>query len=116
MLTNTRTRKSSAGFTLVELMVVLAIISILAATVLFGLAGVQTTANNSRTKAQILRIHELMAERMESYETRRVSLLPLSAAPAVWFNDPTLRPLRRMIGMRELMRWRCLIVLVILIQ
>ena len=90
------------GFTLVELLVVLVIISILATTVLFGISGVQTNAREQRTKAQIARIHDLIAEKWESYETRRVTL-GLLPDPSIWFANDI--GLRRLIGLREIIRW-----------
>ncbi len=94
---------AALGFTLVELLVVLTIISLLATTVLFGLSGVQTNAREQRTKAQIARIHELIAEKWESYETRRISIRPgFGWTQAAW-NPPTPR-VDRLIGLRDLMR------------
>ena len=68
-----RPNENRQAFTLVELMVSITIIVILATTVLYGMAGVQNTAKAARTKSQIARIHELIAEKWESYETRRIS-------------------------------------------
>ena len=95
-------KKSHSGFTLVELLVVLTIISLLAATILFGISGVQTTARTQRTKAQIARIHELLAERWESYENRRISIPPGAGVTASW-TVPNPR-IDRLVGLRELVR------------
>lgn len=70
----TTSRSRVRGFTLVELLASISIIVILAAMVLVGLAGVQKTAREHRTRAQILRLHTLISERMESYETRRMPI------------------------------------------
>ncbi len=61
--TTTRT-----AFTLVELLVSITILTILASIVLYGMAGMQNLAKIQRTKAQIAKIHELLAEKWESLE------------------------------------------------
>ena len=96
-------RVSRCAFTLTELLVSITIIVILAATLLFGMAGVQNTAKVQRTKSQIARIHEMLAERWESYETRRVQF---SSDPRLRYPDGTPYPpqLNRLIVHRELMR------------
>lgn len=58
------------GFTLTELMVSIVIIAILASVTLYAMASVQTLAKEQRSKAQISKIHELIAERWQSYEER----------------------------------------------
>ena len=88
-------KRGYQGFTLVELMVSITIIVVLATTVLFGMAGVQNTAKAARTRSQIARIHEIIAEKWESYETRRLQFV------AVPPGDPQLIRLR---ALRELIR------------
>ncbi len=84
------------GFTLVELMVAITIIAILATTILFGMAGVTNTAKVQRAKSQIARIHEILAEQWESYETRSVTFVG---------TPPTGNPqIDRLVGLRELIR------------
>lgn len=61
-----------AGFTLVELMMVISIIAVLSTFVLVALAGVNQTAKEDRTKAQIKKIHELIMQQWEQYRYRRV--------------------------------------------
>jgi prepilin-type N-terminal cleavage/methylation domain-containing protein len=68
-------RPSTAAFTLVELLVSISIVAILASTVMFAMAGVQETARQDRTRAQIARIHTLIAEKWEGYRTRRVPMV-----------------------------------------
>ena len=81
-----------SGFTLTELMVSIVIISILSSVTLYAMASVQQQAQVQRTKAQISRIHELIMEKWESYDSRRLPLTGLS-------------PEERLIGTRELMRF-----------
>jgi len=63
-----------SGFTLVELLAVVLIISILAGAVLMALRDVREVARNNRTKTQIARINDLVIERYESYITHPVRL------------------------------------------
>lgn len=79
------------AFTLVELLVSITIIVILASVTLYAMASVQKTAQIQRTKSQIARLHELIAEKWESYETRRVPIA-------------TRLPLDRLHVLREIMR------------
>jgi len=64
------------GFTLVELLVSISIITLLASMVLVALAGVQETAREDRTRAQIARIDTLISEKWEQYRTRRIPISP----------------------------------------
>jgi prepilin-type N-terminal cleavage/methylation domain-containing protein len=86
------------SFTLTEMLVSITIIVILASVTLYGMATVQTTAKIQRTKSQIARIHELIMEQWESYETRRVG--PPKLPPP---HDPTPAELR-LDGLRETIR------------
>ena len=62
------------GFTLVELLVTISIITILSALVV-GVAGrAGDTARQARTKQLITRLHTLVLERYETYRTQRVEL------------------------------------------
>ncbi len=88
--------KIGRGFTLVELMVSITIIAILAATIMFGLSGVTNTAKIQRAKSQLARIHEILAEQWESYETRGVSFM---GAPPTGNSQ-----IDRLLGIRELIR------------
>jgi prepilin-type N-terminal cleavage/methylation domain-containing protein len=86
------------GFTLVEMLVVCAVIALLASMVLFGLYGVQAKAKEERTRAIIAKIDEWIGAKWETYRTRRVPL-PF---------DPSLSPqqvaARQVDGLREIMR------------
>ncbi len=88
------------AFTLVELLVAVTIIVILSTLILFGMSGVQKLAKVQRAKAQVSRLHELIAEKWESLDSRRVpsvnlgyyyaSTTPLQAHPwwdQLWRND-----------------------------
>jgi prepilin-type N-terminal cleavage/methylation domain-containing protein len=66
--------RKSPGFTLVELMVVLAIIGLLSSLMLAGLAGVRQRAKVDKTKSTIRKLHEIVMPRYESYLRRRVSV------------------------------------------
>ncbi len=61
-----------SGFTLVELLVTIAIIAILAALLLGVAAGAATTGRISRTKGVVDRIHTLVMQHYDTYRTRRV--------------------------------------------
>jgi len=90
------------AFTLVELLVAITIITLLATTILFGMAGMQTTAKVQRTKSQLARIHEMLAEKWESYETRSLSVAgsPLNNSSGTSRQRAALR----LAALRELMR------------
>lgn len=62
------------GFTLVELMVAIAIISILAGLLLGVAATAGQASRTSKTKSMIGRLHTLLMERYDLYRTRRVDL------------------------------------------
>ncbi len=62
------------GFTLVELLITIAIIGILVAGVMAVLQAARETAKAAKTKATITKLHWVMMRRYESYRTRRVSL------------------------------------------
>jgi len=66
--------RRTAGFTLTELLVTVAIIVMLAGIVLAGLNAARTTAMEARTKATIAKLHSIIMQRYESYMTRRVRI------------------------------------------
>ncbi len=85
------------AFTLVEMLVVIVILTMLAGMVMFAIRGAQESARESKTKATILKLHEIVAELYGSYETRRVpintsGMAPLAAAQA------------RLYALRDIMR------------
>ena len=72
--TNHKTGRSRTAFSLVELLVVITILMLLMSIVLFGMAGVQNTAHDRRARAQVMRIHQMIAEKMTAFENRRVRM------------------------------------------
>lgn len=91
-------RRSRQGFTLTELLVVMAIIAVIATIAFAALANANADAKRARTKAQIARLHAIVMQRWESYRTRRV---PLSTALNA---DPNTAALQRLDAIRDLMR------------
>lgn len=77
-------QRCSKGFTLVELLIVIAILAILASMVLFALAGAEGTAKEMRTQSTITKLHNLVMQKWESYRTRRV---PVNAFQQEPFTD-----------------------------
>ena len=71
-MTANQTRRKPAGFTLVELLVALVIVSILAALSLSGLAVVRRRAKEDATRTTIRKIHEVIVPMYESYLDKRV--------------------------------------------
>jgi prepilin-type N-terminal cleavage/methylation domain-containing protein len=90
-------RPSRRAFTLVELLVVIMIITIMATMVMFAMAGVTEKARIDRTKAQIAKINELIMEKWESYQTRRVQWRP--GAPGITPAQQRLYALRELLRM-----------------
>lgn len=82
---NSKTR----AFTLIELMLVIAMMAILAGAVGMALAQAMEQGRVQRTQAQIARIHGLLMTRYDSYRTKSVRLtnnIGLSSANPTW--DP----------------------------
>lgn len=93
-----RAAARAGGFTLVELLVTITIISILAAVALGALVSARQLARESRTKSLIAKLDQVIMRRYDSYRTRRVpidtsGLEPLEAARV------RLRALRELIRM-----------------
>jgi prepilin-type N-terminal cleavage/methylation domain-containing protein len=64
------------GFTLVELLVVIVIMSILSSMVLMAMANTQASARDARTRSTITKLDALISAKWETYQTRRVPLKP----------------------------------------
>jgi len=86
------------GFTLVELLVSILVISILASLVLFAMAGAVDKAHEAQTKSRIARIDRVISRMWNDFETRRV---PIRIAPGT---DPRVAAAIRLDAIRELMR------------
>lgn len=95
---NRRRRIASAGFTLVELLIVIAIIALLASAIMFSMYGMLEEAKADRTRSQIAKINDIIATRWESYRTRMV---PLKIPQGL---DPATAGRLRLAALRELMR------------
>ena len=84
------------GFTLVELLMVIAIIGILAATVLFAMAGAQENARQERTRSQIRKLNSFISARWEDLLASKVringTILEQRARQAVPLPPPTTAP------------------------
>lgn len=88
------------GFTLIELVVVIAVIGILASISLVALSSAAETAKERRTQALIRKLDSAIMARWDSYRTRRVGL-----TSTVTTNGPASAALLRLWAMRELMRY-----------
>ena len=86
------------SFTLTELMIVTAIITVLASSTLFALFGVVEQAKEKRTQAQVLKIHALVMQRWETYRSRKIPILIPPRA------DIGVRAAVRLHAIRDLMR------------
>lgn len=87
------------SFTLIELLITLSIVAILAATIVFLMAGALEQARVERAQAQVKKIHELLMRRWEEYRTRPVRLqMPRAAGgkQAALFRLSALREVMRM--------------------
>lgn len=75
------------GFTLVELLIVIAILAVLASMVLFALAGAEGTAKEMNTRTTIEKLNVLIMRKYESYRTRRVPVRSFQQEPFSDFNN-----------------------------
>jgi prepilin-type N-terminal cleavage/methylation domain-containing protein len=67
-------RRRRGGFTLVELLVTLMVLTIMASLMLFAVGSAQRAAREAKTRSMVVRLHTLLMERWDSYATRRVPL------------------------------------------
>jgi prepilin-type N-terminal cleavage/methylation domain-containing protein len=101
-----RNQTHKQAFTLVELLVVMAVMVLLASLVLSALAGAAEQARENRTRSQIQKIHELLMSRYEEYRYRRVPPLKVrtTADPTNPRANVVARQRDRVDKIRELMR------------
>ncbi len=78
-----RSTGPAAGFTLIEWLVVIMVIAILAGIVLGAIGMAQDAARKAKTKALIAKLHLVIMERYESYDTRRVPIDTSELPPKV---------------------------------
>jgi len=76
MQVRTQQQRNRLGFTLVELLVTVAVIAILASLIMFAMFAAQESAKEAKTKSTIAKINNLIMSRWESYRTRRVPVIP----------------------------------------
>jgi prepilin-type N-terminal cleavage/methylation domain-containing protein len=91
-----RTTATHRAFTLIELMVVIAIIALLAAVVLSALGTATEQAKAQRTRAIINKLDQLVMEKWDSYRTRAV---PITYSVG---DSPRARTTTRLNALREL--------------
>lgn len=90
--------RSARGFTLAELLIVIAIIGLLSSMALVTLYGVQQDTRERSTRATVTRINEIVMARFESYRTRPV---PVRIPPRT---PPQTAGELRLLAIRQLMR------------
>ena len=74
--------ESRFGFTLVELLVSILVLSISASLVLFAMTGAMEVAKRARTKATIAKIDRIISDLWDDYQSRRVPIrIPPGTAP-----------------------------------
>lgn len=96
-----------AGFTLVEMLVVVMVIVILASSVLFSMWGAMEDARVSRTQTQVTKLNNMLMTHWDAYRTRPIRLIDastLSALPVAARRDSRLMATARLNAIRDLMR------------
>ncbi len=86
------------GFTLVELLIVIAIIAIIAGMSMAALLGAAEEGRRSRARSQIAKLDQLISEKWNGYRYRQLPVRIPNNTP------PTVAARRRLDVMRELMR------------
>ncbi|MCA9174744.1 MAG: prepilin-type N-terminal cleavage/methylation domain-containing protein [Planctomycetales bacterium] len=96
----TRNGRRRRAFTLVEMLVVIAMLVTLASMSLFALWGANESAKADRTRAIIEKVDLLVMQHWNRYSTRRIAVGPiLGPSP-----NPRLRAMARLAAVRELQR------------
>ena len=73
-----------SGFTLVELLMVISILTLLSSTILFALWGAQNDAKEGRTRAVIKKIDALMQQRCAEFQVRALAQANRPEAAPPW--------------------------------
>lgn len=94
----TNNSQHTRGFTLVELMVAIFIVTILASFILLALNDVRERARERRAETQVRRIHELLMQRLDEYRTRSVPVNTVGNANTRAIAE------QRLLVLRDLMR------------
>lgn len=89
-----------AGFTLIEMLVTIAIISLLAAVLTTGMWTAQESAKRARTQQALTKIHNELMPRWEGYQLRRLPVDVIGASQV----SPLVAGQKRLGATRELMR------------
>ncbi|HND51347.1 MAG TPA: type II secretion system protein [Pirellulaceae bacterium] len=93
-----RIRGSRSAFTLIELLIVIAVIGLMSSAILFAMYGLLDEAKADRTRGQIARLDGLITDRWEAYRVRTVPVaLPTNA-------NPNAAATTRLLAIRDLMR------------
>ncbi|HWB00262.1 MAG TPA: type II secretion system protein [Pirellulales bacterium] len=99
-------RSTAGGFTLIELMVVIAIIGLLFVTLMGAMYKASETAKSARSQQLVTKIHNQIMPKWEAYQTRRLPVNPpTSLSSNVAASSFRLKIARWKLGaLRELMR------------
>lgn len=97
-----------AGFTLVELLVVMAIIAILTGAALGTMYAAEEAGRRAKTEATVAKLHSVIMQRYEEFLTRRIPAdisanHPFDFAPGSPFYGKTIA-IRRLTAMRQMLR------------
>jgi type II secretory pathway pseudopilin PulG len=98
-------RRSRRSFTLIELLISIAMITVLASTILFALYGVMESTKETRTRSQVAKLHELIMTKWEGYRTRAIRFSPTTISNKIGASPTSIQVAQlRLWALRELMR------------